>query len=604
MEKEGSERLRRLFLSICFVFIIGAGSQMFCELAQNWGLMNHYGVFYVLQVEAAETYCTSYEEAGAVLRNGIKNRSALVTIHYRQSGTTEASGNDFNNIFNEIWKASYAETEAGTEGEYIRWNVASINSGDCTYTPNTALNSCDWTIIYNLTYYTTASQEAELDAKVASVLSSLNLSSKTDYEKAYAIYHYICQNVTYDTAHQNDSSYTLKHTAYAALINHTAVCQGFALLYYRMAMQAGLPCRVITGTKVSTGGTHAWNIVQINGSYYYVDPTFDAGNSSYVYFLKGSNSFNNRVSTDYLNALNVDEEYTTNNFKAAYPISATDYEIPKEVTGKCGDNLTWKYLEDEKTLAIVGTGDMYDWSSDEYVPWVEWREEIEYVELDDGVTSIGDYAFYGATTLIRLTGWDNVTSIGDYAFYYCNKLNGTIPMTFSFPSGLKSIGTQAFAGCGSLISTYFKGNLPSIGTKAFYGNNMDMVTPPADDTWADVLENPSNYQYGGKLTWTRKSIFNLEVDNNSFPHENSSFPKGYHTKYLSKLLAFTSNQGLRDKIINSEYEDWDKWNGSCFGSCVAMDLAKQDKLNDVLGSECFYDYGIDENLRDRINFLS
>ena len=60
-------------------------------------------------------------------------------------------------------------------------------------------------------------------------------------------------------------------------------------------------------------------------------------------------------------------------------------------SGTCGDNLTWK-LEDD-TLTISGSGAMTDWDYDLGVPWNSNCNNIKKVQIDSGVTSIGDYAF-------------------------------------------------------------------------------------------------------------------------------------------------------------------------------------------------------------------
>ena len=53
-------------------------------------------------------------------------------------------------------------------------------------------------ITFTFTYLSDADQEAQMDQAVADLLSSLDLSSKTDYQKIKAIYDYICSNITYD----------------------------------------------------------------------------------------------------------------------------------------------------------------------------------------------------------------------------------------------------------------------------------------------------------------------------------------------------------------------------------------------------------------------
>ncbi|MBR3439390.1 MAG: hypothetical protein IKH13_07820, partial [Clostridia bacterium] len=63
-------------------------------------------------------------------------------------------------------------------------------------------------------------------------------------------------------------------------------------------------------------------------------------------------------------------------------------------SGSCGENLTWNLDESTFTLSISGTGDMtdYDWDNSVYSPWNKKRDKIINVNIDYGVTSIGDYA--------------------------------------------------------------------------------------------------------------------------------------------------------------------------------------------------------------------
>ena len=147
----------------------------------------------------------------------------------------------------------------------------------------------------NVTYGITAQQEATLTAEISEALASLKLSGKTEEQKFRAIYDYICDRVNYDYEHLNDSSYDLKYTAYAAMHNRTAVCQGYAMLLYRMCMEAGLDARVVSGVAVVRGSeiAHAWNIVRIGGVYYNVDATWDGQDdeTTHNWYLMGMRNF-------------------------------------------------------------------------------------------------------------------------------------------------------------------------------------------------------------------------------------------------------------------------------------------------------------------------
>ena len=157
-----------------------------------------------------------------------------------------------------------------------------------------------FTFSYNISYYTTSEQETEMDAFARNFVGSDAIKkAATPYEKVKAIYDWLCTNVVYDHTNLNSPEYMLKHTAYAAAINHTAVCQGYAVLFYRLALECGIDARVIAGKGKGANGweDHAWNIVKLGGNYYLLDATWDATKelyqkpAKYDWFLKGSESF-------------------------------------------------------------------------------------------------------------------------------------------------------------------------------------------------------------------------------------------------------------------------------------------------------------------------
>ena len=102
-------------------------------------------------------------------------------------------------------------------------------------------------ITYSITgYYTDTTQEYAVDTFATEFQNSTAIQFATDdYEKIKAIYDWLCTNVVYDYTNLNSPEYMLKHTAYAAAINHTAVCQGYAVLFYRLALECGIEEPVI-----------------------------------------------------------------------------------------------------------------------------------------------------------------------------------------------------------------------------------------------------------------------------------------------------------------------------------------------------------------------
>jgi len=129
-------------------------------------------------------------------------------------------------------------------------------------------------------------------------------------------------------------------------------------------------------------------------------------------------------------------------------------------SGSCGDNLSWTLSAG--TLTISGSGDMNDFPESTMAPWYPYREEILRLELPEGLTSIGDLAFYDCEQLLTAVIPASVQRIGDYAFAECSGLQ------LLDLGSVKTIGECAFSDCVSLASLFLPGELQQIGAKAFY----------------------------------------------------------------------------------------------------------------------------------------
>lgn len=138
------------------------------------------------------------------------------------------------------------------------------------------------------------------------------------------------------------------------------------------------------------------------------------------------------------------------------------------VSGSCGENLTWVYNDFSKTLTISGTGEMYDYAEDSS----QWEYTMEKVVIEDGVTSIGDYAFYYYGHLESVTIPESVTSIGDWSFFFCDKITD-----ITIPDGVKTIGDSAFGWCRSLTSVTIPDNVEVLDAAAFiYCTGLESIT--------------------------------------------------------------------------------------------------------------------------------
>ncbi len=120
--------------------------------------------------------------------------------------------------------------------------------------------------------------------------------------------------------------------------------------------------------------------------------------------------------------------------------------------GTCGEGLLWKY-DDKGTLVLTGSGAVTAYSGSAAPPWSGFAKEITALRLPEGLTGIGDYAFYGcALTAAELPA--GLTEIGQYAFGSCAALERV-----AVPASLTKIGANAFYGCAALTELSFGGEI-------------------------------------------------------------------------------------------------------------------------------------------------
>ena len=226
------------------------------------------------RLRAAAAY-TTVEEAAAYLKEQMKQRSTTVALSLnipRSESETAA------NLAKMIFHKTFEHTGVSTEGDYIRYHYLEYKC-NMKYLDDPEYYSGTFT--YTITYMTDTAMEDEVTAYLQDVYEELGLPEQTEIEKIRRIYDYICSHTAYDNEH--DSSYKLKYSAYAALIDGLAVCQGYSALFYRMALDNGLDCRVISGKAGNVN--HAWNCVRLGDRYYLLDATWDAGSTDHRNFL-------------------------------------------------------------------------------------------------------------------------------------------------------------------------------------------------------------------------------------------------------------------------------------------------------------------------------
>lgn len=116
----------------------------------------------------------------------------------------------------------------------------------------------------------------------------------SDYEKERALYKWLVNHVDYDWRHQDVMVETPREsfTPYGGLVNHTAVCLGYATSFQLLMDMAGVECITVVGAAFESTGDHAWNMVRLHGDWYCVDVTWDANGREQLGFFYRWRYFN------------------------------------------------------------------------------------------------------------------------------------------------------------------------------------------------------------------------------------------------------------------------------------------------------------------------
>lgn len=137
-------------------------------------------------------------------------------------------------------------------------------------------------------------------------------------------------------------------------------------------------------------------------------------------------------------------------------------EIVSGTCGANGDNLTWTFDTESGLLKIEGSGMMMNFIDSSNIPWNLYSNQIIQVNLPDGLTGIGQFAFLNCTGLISINIPNTVTTIGEGAFANCTGLT-----SLAIPNSVANIGSSAFGGCTSLISINIPDSLRSVENNVF-----------------------------------------------------------------------------------------------------------------------------------------
>ena len=214
-----------------------------------------------------------------------------------------------------------------------------------------------------------------------------------------------------------------------------------------------------------------------------------------------------------------EEEFDTSVEAAAEVLETEENEVTDESedaltgivdSGSCGNNAAWALTgtENDLTLTISGSGNMTDFSESN-IPWTSERAKITKVVVENGITSVGSYAFYSLSKLTDVSLPDSISYIGGHGFEKCTALKSV-----TIPDCVTTIGEGAFDGCDSLKSLTIPDSVTSIDWAAFprtYWKTNDFVI----FTQSTYVKNYCYLNYYAYFDKTAPSIAKLASYNGS-----------------------------------------------------------------------------------------
>ncbi|MBQ9517372.1 MAG: fibronectin type III domain-containing protein [Eubacterium sp.] len=248
------------------------------------------------------TYYTKGKKLYKAFGSALEKRATSVTLRYL--ATAPIIGTlTIERVMDELFCAATDDSisVSCTDGDYTRWSTLNYRA---EFINDQTSGYYFYTIkITKIKYYSDADDEKIVNTVVNNFVNTTNTSGMSDYQIIKKVHDYVCSSTTYCNKAIDDPYGNLyAYGAYGALVLGSCVCQGYSLAFYRLCKELGYSVRIITSAP------HAWNLVGLNGQYYYVDTTWDDDNDvkSYDFFLV---SYSDLRKEDSLNEHIPEEKY-------------------------------------------------------------------------------------------------------------------------------------------------------------------------------------------------------------------------------------------------------------------------------------------------------
>lgn len=349
---------------------------------------------YICPEQTFDSYENAVKELGEYIKkfcrlrqDGVRYFAVSVPVEFSSEEEieelTKTQGRSMGqDVYNEVIKVTADPNEGEMLAEECPLKSGFLNQmkyRDGKYTGN---------FVYRTLYRHTSEAYKDFQDKAEEVLDSLALSGKTDAEKVDAISKWIIKNVEYlgsSNVSEDESTIDIR-SAYRALMEGSANCVGYSRLFQYLTISAGFDCHTIRGhmlyhndiielvdggfyneetnsfdeSALPANSSHAWNLVRVNGLYYYVDP--QDGILFGTDGTKGFTIYNNKkyphhipsASTIKINEnLISKDDYNTSNLSCTH--QNTELRGAKEATCKEEGYTGNTYCLDCQNVAAAGT---------------------------------------------------------------------------------------------------------------------------------------------------------------------------------------------------------------------------------------------------------
>ena len=389
---------------------------------------------------------SSVEDAGSAVRALMKARQATIAV--------TVPGASFD-LAEAIVSAALRHTGVPTEGDYLACQLAGYTWTGAIRHGTDGASQLE--VQYTMTYLSTAQQEQQTEQAARELLAQLPLAGMDSFEKLSAICAALGGNARFGGSGAG-------YSAFEALCEGQATYQGWAAALYRLCLEAGVDCRIVSGSSEENGrADRAWLLVRLADQYYWLDPALYFAGQQAAVTPQGSRSFSGCPA----------DEYQTAAWLSAHPVSEDDYapavdaDPPIETTvqqetlsGWVKQNGKWYYYADGQMLAgqvIEDGGSRYFLGDDGVMKtgWIKadgswyyanksgvlqsgWVKDAgkwyyldpETNQMATGMLQLDGETYYLDGSGVMKTGWIKA----DSSWYYANK------------SGVLQYGWQKVAG--------------------------------------------------------------------------------------------------------------------------------------------------------------